>query len=851
MYLLGQRQRVIGVAIGLILTACCASTSAQAAVTCDGQPSTILGTSGNDRLVGTPGPDVIVGFGGNDRISGLSGDDFICPDQPDGGLPETGDDLVDAGPGSDVIEPSLGADNLDGGGSSEGGFDAIEGGPGDDRISDSGLGDAYIETGNGTDEVSVDVTGLVALDGSGNDRITAVAGEDFDVLLGAGANRITAAAGGDINAESAGPVVLNAEKFHELNFNGSPGNDVVATHGTNEGNVNLDLGAGDDVFRGEPGSANGAVSIDGEPGNDTISVPTATAPGGLVAVDGDAGNDHITVSSNRTLYGDGGEGDDTLKGGAAEDYLSGDDGQDTLDGGKGPDEFEGGPGDDIIRARDGQTDLYFDCGEGQDKLLSDSVADQTVNRSGCAENRFSIDIGGSTLTSLLPATSVATYVWTPGELAAHESLTAASGGRLTRRLAPQPDLPVGEVPEDGTPIIEVDPTKRFQTIDGFGGAMTQAAASLMAKEPAGQRTQMINALFSSSGAHLNYVRVPMGATDLSTDAYNYDPLPAGQTSDYSLEHFTVVHDEADVIPALQQARAKNPELKLMATPWSAPGWMKIGEHFIPDNCTGSLPYLKPEAYSAYAHYFLKFLVAYRNRGLPVSMVSLQNEPHNCNTHYPTMRMEPNDQAHLADELRPLLDVNGFTSTGILAWDHNWSENGTATTYPQDAVELAEGTISAVGYHCYDANPAGPGVQSEFHEQFPSVDVYFTECSGFYGHPNPAENLVNEVRNDLIDPMNNWARTSLYWSLVQGTDGKPVLSTQGGCQDCRGMLAVDPETGHWTRSEDYYYWAQFSKFVKRGAQRILSTSAPGQAVETTAFRNPDGSIVVVALNPSSG
>jgi glucosylceramidase len=227
--------------------------------------------------------------------------------------------------------------------------------------------------------------------------------------------------------------------------------------------------------------------------------------------------------------------------------------------------------------------------------------------------------------------------------------------------------------------------------------------------------------------------------------------------------------------------------------------------------------------------FTDWRQAYRDHGLPVSMVSLQNEPHNCKTSYPTMLMKPADQAHLADELRPLLDANGFGSTGILAWDHNWSEKDPGTgenvlaTFPQEAVELAEGTISAVGYHCYDKNPFGPEAQSEFHE----------------------------LRDDLIGPLNNWARTSLYWSLVLGSDGKPVLSTQGGCQDCRGMLSVDPETGGWTRSEDYYYWAQFSKFVKRGAERIASTPSPGQEIETTAFRNPDGSIVVVVLNPSSG
>ena len=896
MLLLGWRCRMVAVGVGLASAACCAVASAQEVPTCGGQPATILGSPHKDTLVGTPGPDVIVGFGGKDTISGQGGDDIICPDQPDGGLPEAGNDVVDAGAGSDVILASPGADSLDGGGTSEEGFDVINGGSGSDRIYDAGGGNAYLDTGEGADEVSVSVTGEVDLEGGGHDHVTVVAGRDLNVDLGDGANRLTAAVGGNINASSEGPIRLDAGGFNELNFRGSPGDDTVRTHGVNyQGNVNLDLGEGDDLYEGDPGSANGNVNIDGGAGRDTIKVPESTSPAAtagqssgssnesatpflirvnLVTVAGGPGDDRIVGPPNRAVIASGDEGDDTLKGGAAGDILSGDEGEDRLqggseedilsgggggdrlDGGEGADGYDGGPGNDILRARDGQEDLFFDCGAGQDKVVADPVEDQNVNRFGCAESRFSIDIGGSALTSILPPTSVATYTWTPGDPVAHEWLTSASGSHLRRRLALQSDLPVG-VSDGSAPILEVDPTTAFQTIEGFGGAMTQAAASLLAEEPSRRRAKMVKALFSSSGADLNYVRVPMGASDLSTDPYDYDPLPPGQTSDYGLEHFTVAHDVEDVIPALQATLAANPDIKLMATPWSAPGWMKIGGQFIPDDCGGSAPFLRQDAYPVYARYFLRFLQAYRDRGLPIAMVSLQNEPHNCNTSYPTMLMKPADQAHLASELRPLLDANGFGSTGILGWDHNWSEKDPDTgehvlaQFPREAVELAEGAISAVGYHCYDKNPVGPEAQSDFHESFPAVDVYFTECSGFLGNNNAAQNLVNEVRDDLIGPLNSWARTSLYWSLVQGSDGNPKLSTQGGCQDCRGMLAVDPETGGWTRSEDYYYWAQFSKFVKRGAERIASTPSPDQEIESTAFQNPDGSIVVVVLNPSSG
>jgi glucosylceramidase len=869
--LLARASLIAGASVGLLLVGPGDSASAEPAITCGGQPATILGTPGRDTLVGTPGPDVIVGFGGNDKISGLEGDDVICPDQPDDAAPESGNDQIDAGPGNDVIMPGPGADSVDGGGSPAGGYDVVQTGDGNDTIKDVGDGSAYLTVGAGTDRVSAEVGGEIVLQAAGVSRAALIAGGDIDLGLAGAANvttdagrdinlrltgpsNVRAEAGGDINGTSEAATLLHTDGFAELNFVGSPAEDRVVTEGSGApGNVNLELGDGNDVFRGEAGSADGAVNISGGSGDDLIRVPAAGNVESQVVVRGGPGSDRITGSPNRPNILVGEEGDDVLRGGSAEDILLGEEGDDALVGEAGADGFDGGPGNDTLSARDGQRDLFFSCGDGIDTVRADALEDGDVNRSGCAESRVAIEIEGEALTSLLPGTSVATFTWRPGEPVAHEWLTAANGASLSKRLAPQPDLSVGTPAEDGATTIGVFPQDEFQTIEGFGGAMTQAAAHLLEEEPAGRRAQMIKALFSTSGGAFNYVRVPMGATDLSTEPYEYDPLPPGQTSDPNLEHFSVAHDEADLIPALRQARTVNPDLKLMASPWSAPGWMKISEHFIPVSCEGSADYLKQSSYPVYADYFLRFLQAYRELGLPVAMVSLQNEPHNCKTSYPTMRMEPADQDHLARELRPLLDEEGFSATGILAWDHNWSEKNpdgedVPTEYPQQVIEGAEGNISAVGYHCYDKNPAGPEVQSGFHAAFPEIDVYFTECSGFDKYATAADNLVNEVRDALIGPLRNWARTSLYWSLVQRSDGRPFI---GGCTDCRGMLAVDPDTGNWTRSEDYYYWSQFSKFVERGAVRISSTDPPDQSVETVAFRNPDGSIVVVALNTSDG
>src|SRR5262249_26652822 len=148
--------------------------------------------------------------------------------------------------------------------------------------------------------------------------------------------------------------------------------------------------------------------------------------------------------------------------------------------------------------------------------------------------------------------------------------------------------------------------------------------------------------------------------------------------------FSVAHDTATIIPVLQQAKRLQPGLTLLATPWSAPGWMKLGRKLV-GSCAGSDPYLNPDFYAAYANYFVKFVRAYQTYGLPISMVSMQNEPKNCNSTYPTMKMESGDQADFAPILYTELDLAGLRSVQILAYDHNWTEQGDSD-YPKRVLD---------------------------------------------------------------------------------------------------------------------------------------------------------------------
>jgi glucosylceramidase len=431
--------------------------------------------------------------------------------------------------------------------------------------------------------------------------------------------------------------------------------------------------------------------------------------------------------------------------------------------------------------------------------------------------------------------------------AVHVWLTTTSGSSLATKLQQQSDVSFG-APTGTSPTITVDTGTTYQTMTGFGAAMTDSAAYLIDNSP--QRDAIMNDLFGSGGIDLNTVRLPMGASDISRSDYSYDDMPAGQT-DPTLANFSVSHDTAYIIPVLQQAKQLSGNLNIIGTPWSAPGWMKIGGTFLGD-CDGSANYLQNSLYDTYAQYFVKFIQAYQSYGLPVSMVSMQNEPHNCNSTYPTMDMEPGDQSTFAVDLRQALDGAGLSGVRIMAWDHNWYENDAPTTYPQDVLSYnggaAQNAVDAVGYHCYSGpTPGAQSVQSTFHDAYPGKAIYMTECTGGSWATDAASNFVWDMQNLLILPTRNWSQGSLYWSAALDPDGNPHV---GGCDGCRGMVTVNAD-GSYTKNEDYYAWGHFSKFVQPGAVRVDSTDLGAGSIETTAFKNPDGSIVLVALNSGSG
>jgi len=413
-------------------------------------------------------------------------------------------------------------------------------------------------------------------------------------------------------------------------------------------------------------------------------------------------------------------------------------------------------------------------------------------------------------------------------------VTTGDRARLLHREA---NLSFSDAPASATATIDVDEARQYQEMVGFGASLTDASAWLIQhKMTPSQRDSLLRDLFGREhgGAAFSFVRVDMGASDFARSHYSYDDMPAGQT-DPTLAHFSIEPDRAETIPILQRALAINPRLSVMASPWSAPAWMKTSGSMIKGT-------LRPEAYAPFALYFRKFIEAYAAEGVPIYAITVQNEPHFEPENYPGMRLDPAARARFAGEhLGPLFARTGIR-TRILDWDHNWDEPNSPLQVLADST--ARRFVSGVAWHCYGGEVA---TQSVVRDAYPDKDVFFTECSGGAWAPRFADNLVWTVRNLIIGATRNWARGVLMWNLALDEEHGPHL---GGCGDCRGIVTINSSTGAVTRNEEYYAFAHASRFVRPGARRIASSSAV-EGLESVAFRNADDgskALIVVNTNP---
>jgi len=409
----------------------------------------------------------------------------------------------------------------------------------------------------------------------------------------------------------------------------------------------------------------------------------------------------------------------------------------------------------------------------------------------------------------------------------------------------------------GLPII-IDDRQKFQTIDGFGFALTWGSTLHLHNMSPAARKAVMNEIFSvDTGAGVSYLRLTIGASDLNSFVYSYDDLPAGQT-DPELKKFNLGHDYDHVIPVLKEILSINPQIKLMASPWSAPAWMKTNNNVR----NGSL---KPEYYNTYAQYFVKYIQAMKKEGITIDAITIQNEPLNAkNT--PSMPMRDHEQAtFIKQSLGPAFKAAGI-ATKIILFDHNLDRPDYPLSIMNDP-EISD-YVDGSAFHHYGGEIS---TMSLVHLARPDKNLYFTEQMVVEDPASTTINIATQVKRLVIGTMRNWSRNLILWNLAADKLNDPHTDN-GGCSMCQGAITIDKD--EVKRNIAYYTIAHASKFVRSGSVRISSTSPTDKALSLTndeerpevaratviensnvmpnvAFRTPDGKIVLIVANDGPG
>ena len=376
--------------------------------------------------------------------------------------------------------------------------------------------------------------------------------------------------------------------------------------------------------------------------------------------------------------------------------------------------------------------------------------------------------------------------------------------------------------------INVDTTTTYQTIDGFGFALTGGSATLINGLASNVKTALIKELFSTDSAciGISYIRITLGASDMSASTFTYDDVPAGQT-DPNLTNFSIAM-ETDLIPVLKQIIAINPNIKILACPWSPPAWMK-------NNTNLSGGSLLPQYYQAYANYFVKYIQAMKAQGVAITAVTPQNEPLNAYNNPAMLMQDTAETQFIGQYLGPAFQNAGIT-TKIICYDHNCDHPEYATYVLHDPT--ANPYVDGSAFHLYAGDISA---LSTVQAAYPNKNLYFTEQATFSTGTFSGD-LNWHVTNLIVGATRNWSRNVLEWNLASDPNYGP--HTNGGCSTCQGAVTIDQT---YTRNVSYYIVAHASKFVRPGAVRIASDAST--TLPNVAFKNTDGSKVLIVLNNS--
>lgn len=377
--------------------------------------------------------------------------------------------------------------------------------------------------------------------------------------------------------------------------------------------------------------------------------------------------------------------------------------------------------------------------------------------------------------------------------------------------------------------IKVSSSETYQTVEGFGFTLTGGSAEVINTLNNSKKQELLQNLFGSgeNSIGVSYLRISVGASDLNSSVFSYNDLPPGET-DEDLSEFSLEPDMDGVIPLLQEIHEINPELGIMATPWSPPVWMKDNQSTV----GGSL---LPQYYDIYANYLVKYIEEMANLGIEIHALTPQNEPLHAGNN-PSMHMTASQQADFIKNSLGSAFRNAGIETRIIIYDHNADNPG----YPISVLNDAEARqyISGSAFHLYAGDISA---LSTVHDAYPNKDIYFTEqytaSNGDFGG-----DLKWHLRNVIIGSMRNWSKTALEWNLANNSNFGP--HTDGGCTTCKGAITVTSSSSY-LENVGYYIIAHASKFVTPGSVRISSNIIGN--LQNVAFRTPSGKKVLIVLN----
>lgn len=378
------------------------------------------------------------------------------------------------------------------------------------------------------------------------------------------------------------------------------------------------------------------------------------------------------------------------------------------------------------------------------------------------------------------------------------------------------------------PVIDVNDNEIYQTMEGFGFALTGGSAIQINRMKSDARKELLDELFGSSwnSIGVSYLRVSIGASDLSDRVYSYDDLSRGKT-DPDMKKFSIDYEKKDLLPVLKQILKINPAIKILGSPWSPPVWMKT-------NLKSMGGSLKPGYYDAYALYFVKYIQSMYQEGIPIDAITVQNEPlHPGNN--PSMYMTAGEQAaFIKQSLGPAFRKAGLT-TKIIIYDHNPNR----VDYPLEVLNDRDARvyIDGTAFHMYEGKV---DAISEVHDAYPDKNLYFTEQ--WVGAPGDFGGELNwHIKTLIIGATRNWCRNVIEWNLA--ADARQDPHTRGGCVNCLGAVTIDGNSVK--RNPAYYIIAHASKFVAPGSARIGSNTS--EKLPNVAFKRPDGKMILIVLN----